>query len=225
MSGHILAIGGGALLDPMSKLEELLLELAGVARPRICFLPTAAADADEPIERFYDAFRSRACEPSHLKLFGMPEEPAAHIAAQDVIYVNGGNTANMLAIWRVHRVAMALREAWGRGAVLGGWSAGANCWFEDSVTDSYGPELRPLGSGLGLLHGSFCPHYDGEPERRPTYLRLVREGVLPLGFAADDDAAFVFEGTKLSEVVSQREGARGWCVTGAGDEPLEPRLL
>jgi len=218
-------MGGGALLDPSSKLEELLLELAGVARPRICFLPTAVADRDEAIERFYDAFRSRACEPSHLELFGMPEEPAAHVAAQDVIYVHGGNTANMLAIWRVHRVDLALRAAWEGGAVLGGWSAGANCWFEDSVTDSFGPELRPLGGGLGLLHGSFCPHYDGEPERRPTYLRLVRDGVLPLGFAADDDAAFVFEGTKLREVVSQREGARGWCVTGAGDEPLEARLL
>ena len=218
-------MGGGALLDPASKLEGLLLELSGVARPRVCFLPTAAADSDERIELFYDAFRDRACEPSHLKLFGMPDQPAAYIAEQDVVYVHGGNTANMLALWRVHRVDVALREAWARGAVLGGWSAGANCWFEDSVTDSFGPELRPLGNGLGLVHGSFCPHYDAEPERRPTYTRLVREGVLPLGFAADDDAAFVFEGTKLREVVSQREGARGWCVTGAGDEPLEPRLL
>ena len=225
MSGHILAIGGGGVLDPASKLEELLLELAGVARPRVCFLPTAAADDEERIESFYDAFRGRACEPSHAKLFGMPEEPAAHLAAQDVIYVNGGNTANMLAIWRVHGVDVALREAWDRGAVLGGWSAGANCWFEDSVTDSFGPELRELGGGLGLLPGSFCPHYDGEPERRPTYTRLVREGVLPAGYAADDDAAFHFEGTELREVVSQREGARGYSVTAGGEEPLEVRVL
>lgn len=225
MSGHILAIGGGVVLDPASKLEEFLLELSGVTRPRICFLPTSVADDEERIELFYDAFRDRACEPSHLTLFGTPEEPAIHVAAQDVIYVNGGNTANALAIWRVHRVDLALRSAWERGAVLGGWSAGANCWFEDSVTDSFGPQLRPLGSGLRLLHGSFCPHYDAEPERRPTYLQLVREGALPLGFAADDDAAFHFEGTELREVVSQRAGARGWCVTPAGEEPLEPRLL
>jgi peptidase E len=225
MSGHILAMGGGALLDPASKLEGLLLELSGKPRPRICFLPTAVADSAEAIERFYDAFRDRACEPSHLTLFGTPDDPAAKVFEQDVIYVHGGNTANMLALWRVHRIDLALRQAWEEGAVLGGWSAGANCWFEDSVTDSYGPELRPLGGGLRLLHGSFCPHYDAEPERRPTYTRLVREGVLPLGFAADDDAALVFEGTKFTEVVSQREGARGWCVTGAGDEPLEPRLL
>lgn len=225
MSGHILAIGGGALLDPASKLEELLLEVGGVARPRVCFLPTAAADDEQQIERFYDAFRGRACRPSHVTLFGSPESPAERVAEQDVIYVNGGNTANMLGIWRVHRVDLAVREAWARGATLGGWSAGANCWFEDSVTDSYGPELRPLGNGLGLVHGSFCPHYDSEPERRPVYTQLVRDGVLPLGFAADDDAALVFEGTKLSEVVSQREGARAWCVTGAGDQPLEARLL
>jgi dipeptidase E len=225
VSGHILAIGGGGVLDPASKLEELLLELAGLARPRVCFLPTAAADSAERIEQFYDAFRDRPCETSHLTLFGMPEEPAAHIAAQDVIYVNGGNTANALAIWRVHRVILALREAWHRGAVLGGWSAGANCWFEDSVTDSFGPRLRELGGGAGLLPGSFCPHYDGQPERRPTYTRLVREGALPPGYAADDDAALHFEGTELREVVSQRDGARGYRVTPDGEEPLETRLL
>jgi peptidase E len=225
VSGHILAIGGGGVLDPESKLEELLLELAGVARPRVCFLPTAAADDEERIESFYDAFRGRTCEPSHLKLFGMPEEPAAHLAAQDVIYVNGGNTANLLAIWRVHGVDLALREAWKRGAVLGGWSAGANCWFEDSVTDSFGPSLRELGGGLGLLPGSFCPHYDGEVERRPTYTRLVRDGILAPGYAADDDAAFHFEGTELREVVAQREDARGYRVTAEGEEPIEPRQL
>lgn len=225
MSGHILAIGGGGVLDPASKLEELLLELAGVARPRVCFLPTAAADDEKRIELFYDAFRDRTCKPSHVTLFGMPEEPAAHLAAQDVIYVHGGNTANALAIWRVHRVDLALREAWEHGAVLGGWSAGANCWFEDSVTDSFGPQLRELSGGLGLLPGSFCPHYDGEPERRPTYTRLVRDGVLAPGYAADDDAAFHFEGTELREVVSQRVGARGYRVTAAGEEPLEARQL
>ncbi|NUT56906.1 MAG: peptidase E, partial [Thermoleophilia bacterium] len=137
----------------------------------------------------------------------------------------GGNTANLLAIWRVHGVDRALREVWERGGVLGGWSAGGICWFEDGVTDSFGPQLRPLGDGLGFLSGSFCPHYDGEPERRPTYTRLVRDGALPPGLAADDDAALHFEGTELVEVVSQREGARGYEVTPDGEEPLETRQL
>jgi len=113
----------------------------------------------------------------------------------------------------------------GMPAVLGGMSAGANCWFEDSVTDSFGPTLRALGGGLGLLEGSFCPHYDGEPERRPTYTRLVADGVLPPGYAADDDAALHFEGAKLREVVSKREGARGYRVTVEGEEPLDTRVL
>jgi peptidase E len=225
VTGHIVAMGGGALLQPDSRLDELMLELAGGGRPRVCYVGTASAHLPERIELFYDAFCGRSCEPTHLELFGMPEDPAAHVAGQDVIYVGGGNTANMLAIWRVHGVDRALREAWRRGAVLGGMSAGANCWFEDSVTDSFGPELRPLGGGLGLLAGSFCPHYDGEPARRPAYTRLVREGALPPGYAADDDVAFHFEGSELHEVVSQREGARGHRVDPDGEEPLEPRLL
>ena len=225
MSGHILAIGGGGVLTPGSKLEELLLELSGKVRPRVAFLPTAAADSGERIALFDDAFRGRSCETEVVTLFGMPEGAAERVAAADVVYVNGGNTANALAIWRVHGVDLALREVWERGGVLGGWSAGGNCWFEDSVTDSFGPSLRPLGDGLGFLAGSFCPHYDGEPERRPTYTRLIGEGVLAAGYAADDDAAFHFEGTELRELVSQREGARGYRVTPEGEDPLEPRVL
>ena len=223
MSGHILAIGGGWLAG--SQIEDFLLDLSPVRRPRICFIGTASANKPEYVEIFYDAFRDRSCDPSHLELFGMPEEPAAHVAQQDVIYVGGGNTATMLAIWRVHGIDRALREVWERGGVLAGWSAGANCWFEDSVTDSFGPELRELGTGLGLLPGSFCPHYDGEVERRPTYTRLVRDGILPPGYAADDDAAFHFEGPELREVVSQRDGARGYRVTAEGEVPLDVRLL
>ena len=222
MPGQILAIGGGHAGSP---LEDLLLELAGVGRPRICFVGTASAHRPEHVEIFYDTFRGRSCEPSHLELFGMPERPASQVAKQDIVYVGGGNTANMLALWRVHGIDVALRELWQRGGVLGGWSAGANCWFEDSVTDSFGAVLRPLGEGLGLLPGSFCPHYDGEPERRPTYTRLVRDGVLVPGYAADDDAAFHFAGTELREVVSQRDGARGYRVTREGEEPLEARPL
>jgi peptidase E len=225
VSGHVVAMGGGALLDRESRIEDFMLGLAAVDSPRVCYVGTASAHQPERVELFYDAFRSRACRPSHVELFGMPEDPAAHVAEQDVIYVGGGNTANMLAIWRVHEVDRALREAWERGAVVGGMSAGANCWFEDSVTDSFGPTLRALGGGLGLLPGSFCPHYDGKPERRPTFTRLVRDGELPPGYAADDDAAFHFEGTELRAVVGQRDGARGYRVTAAGEEPLETLLL
>ena len=220
MPGQVLAIGGGA-----PPFEPLLLELAGVPRPRVCFVPTAKAHQPELVEQFYDAFRPRDCVPSHLELFGVPEHPAELVAAQDVVYVSGGNTANLLALWRLHGVDRALREVWERGGVLAGWSAGANCWFEDSVTDSFGAELRPLRDGLGLLPGSFCPHYDGEPERRPAYTRLIGDGTLPPGYAADDDVGLLFRGTELADVISHRPGAQGWRVGAAGEEPLEPRLL
>ena len=142
-------MGGGALLLPESRLDALVLELARTRRPRVCYVGTASAHLPERVELFYDAFRGHPGEPSHLELFGLPDDPAAHVARQDVVYVGGGNTANMLAIWRVHGVDRALRDVWERGAVLGGMSAGANCWFEDSVTDSFGPALRPLGDEMG----------------------------------------------------------------------------
>jgi len=224
VTGHIVAIGGGRRFGPDAGFEDLLIQLARRPRPRICFVPTASAQRPERVDEFYGAFGGRDCEPSHLELFGIPDEPAAHLATQDVVYVGGGNTANLLALWRVHGIDEALREAWARGAVLAGWSAGANCWFEDCVTDSFGARLRPLGDGLGLLPGSFCPHYDGEPQRRVVYTRLVEDG-FPAGYAADDDAALVFAGTELREVVAQREGARGYRVSAAGEEPLPARLL
>jgi dipeptidase E len=224
VAGHIVAIGGGTLLEPDAPLEDLLLELTGKARPRVCFVPTARAHEPDFRDWFYDAFGNRACEPSHLELFGVPDDPASLVAEQDVVYVAGGNTANLLALWRVHAIDAALRQVWQRGGVLAGWSAGANCWFEDCVTDSFGPRLRALGDGLGSLPGSFCPHYDGEPERRVVYTALVGDG-FPAGYAADDDAALVFEGTELREVVAQRDGARGYRVTAAGEEPFEARLL
>jgi len=223
VSGHILAIGGGAILDPSCPLERYLLELAGVARPRVCFLATAVGDQSERLLGFYQAFAGRGCKLAHVELFGRPEAPAERVAEHDVIYVSGGNTANLLALWRLHAVDGAVRSVLERGGVLAGWSAGANCWFEDSVTDSFGP-LRALQDGLGILPGSFCPHFDGEAERRPTYTRLVRDG-MKAGYGVDDDAALVFGGGELVEVVSQREGARGYRVTAEGEEPLEARLL
>jgi len=216
--------GGGFHADPHSPLDDFVLSLSSAKRPRICFLPTPSGDSNEAIAAFFEAFAGRDCEPSCLRLFGTPDEPLMHLASQDVVYVCGGNTANALAIWRVHGVDVALREAWQRGAVLGGPSAGANCWFECSVTDSFGADLAPLHDGLGLLAGSFCPHYDGEGLRRPRYRELVDDG-FPPGYAADDDAAFHFVGSELREVVSARAGAAGYRVEPGAERPLKARSL
>jgi peptidase E len=140
------------------------------------------------------------------------------------VLVPGGNTANMLAVWRVHGVDDTLMSAWKNGAVLAGWSAGANCWFECSVTDSFRSDLDPLLDGLGMLPGSFCPHFDGEESRRPVYRELVENG-FPPGYAADDGAALHFVGTELHEVVAVGSGARAYRVEPGSETPLDTRVL
>jgi len=153
-----------------------------------------------------------------------PEDLRGFALAHDVILVGGGNTANMLAIWRLHGFDEVLREAWQSGVVLAGWSAGMICWFECGVTDSFGPQLAGMRDGLGFLAGSACPHYDGEALRRPVYERLVREG-FPPGIALDDAAGAHFIGTELHAVVASSATAHGYRVGPDGEQPLEVRVL
>jgi peptidase E len=232
----IVAMGGGGFsMEPQNPLlDRHILELARAVairdgrdggRPRVCFLPTASGDAEGYIANFHAAFDDLA-EASHLGLFSRTvSDVSGFIGGQDAIYVGGGNTENMLAIWRLHGVDRALRTAWERGVVMAGLSAGSLCWFESGTTDSYGPELSILGGGLALLAGSHCPHYDGELERRPLYHRLIGEGTLPPGFAADDGAALVFRGTALSECVSSRPAAACYFVTRRPDGRVTERRL
>ena len=226
MPGHIVAIGGGGFLggDTASPLDDLLLRLAGVARAHVVFLPTATGDSVRALDLFEAAWSRRPCTTDVALTFGVPDRPAERVAAADVVVVAGGNTANMLAVWRLHGVDRALREAWERGATVGGVSAGANCWFEACVTDSFSADLDGLDDGLGFLAGSFCPHFDGEERRRPVYMRLVSEG-FPAGIACDDGAAAVFRGTELVEVVADRPGASGYRVAADRIEPLPARRL
>jgi len=220
--------GGSFAAEPAgSRLDAYVLALSGKPRPKICFLPTASGDAATYITKFYEAFGERAAA-VHVALFGRPRtDIAALLTSQDIVYVGGGNTANMLAVWRVHGVDRMLKAAWERGVILTGVSAGMICWFEAGVTDSFGP-LAALRDGLGFLSGSACPHYDGEMDRRPTYQSLVRAG-FPEGYAADDGAALHFIGTALETCVASRPGARVYRV-GVADEvvvetPLPVRVL
>jgi peptidase E len=222
----IVAMGGLSWEDDeRRRLEDYFLGLARAdGRPRVLIVPTASADGAESTLLLLTQLSDRA-EVSHLPFFPWPPDNLRELAlAQDVIYVTGGNTANALAIWRVHGFDKILREAWDAGVVLTGWSAGMICWFEACVTDSFGPQLEGMADGLGFLPGSACPHYDGEDERRPVYTRLVAEGFLP-GLAADDCVALRFDGTELAEVVSARAGARAYHVRAGGEEPIEARLL
>src|SRR5436189_302774 len=164
-------------------LHGYVLALTGAERPRVLYVPTAVGDSDEGVAMFYDRFALR-CEASVLRTFPWPPADLRDtIVSQDAVLVSGGNTANMLAIWRVHGIDALLREAWERGVVLFGASAGMICWFEAGVTDSFGPQLEGLRDGLGFLAGSACPHYDGEERRRPRYRELIENG-FPEGIAA-----------------------------------------
>lgn len=211
---RIVALGGGGFsrFGRYSKLDDYVLGMTQEDDPRVLYLGTAGGDSDAHIVLFYEAFSGRA-RPSHLKLFGAPSRSDWRplLRDQDVIYVGGGNTANMLAVWRVHGMDQALREAWDDGVVLCGVSAGMNCWFECSITDSFGLELSALKDGLALLPGSVCPHYDGEERRRPVYRQLVGEGLAP-GYAVEDSVGIFFEETEFKEAVTEVEGSRAYRV-------------
>ena len=236
-AGHIVALGGGgfSMKGAFTALDDFILSLARRSRPRVCFIPTASADAPTYIVRFYRAFGDR-CIATDLTLNDPPALPrrpartsdlADFIGAQDAFFVGGGNTAHLLALWRLHGLDRLLREAWMNGAVLAGISAGMICWFEAGLTDSFGG-LEPLTGGLGLIAGSACPHYDGEPGRRARYHGLIATG-FPAGYAADDDTALHFTGTTLTEVVTERADAAGYRIERDGDRaietPLSARLL
>jgi peptidase E len=200
-----------------------VLGVTGKDRPRVLWVPTASADNTEYTVWFYESF-SRAAEVSTLMTFPWPPENLREVVLeQDAICVSGGNTANMLAIWRVHGIDTLMREAWEKGIVLWGASAGMICWFEAGVTDSFGPQLEGLDC-LGFLPGSACPHYDGEERRRPRYTELVAGG-LAAGIAADDGVALHYVGTELHEIVTCRPGTAAYRVTREGEERLETREL
>ena len=221
--------GGFSMETEDSLLDDHILAIArdkrGRDRPRVCFIPTASGDAVGYIAKFYSAL-ARKTEAAHLALFErIVDDIDAFLLEQDVIYVGGGNTANMLAVWRVHGVDRALRRAWEAGIILTGLSAGSICWFEGGTTDSYGMGLTGLTDALGFLPGSHSPHYDGEAARRPTYHGLVAAGILPDGYAADDGAALVFAGTDLVEAVSSRPEARAYRVERAPGGGAIERVL
>jgi peptidase E len=216
--------GGGSTEEQQAKLRRYVLDVAGRERPRICFDPTAVGDQTEGIVRFYEQWGGLG-ELAHLRFFPYPPPGLRELVlAQDVLVVSGGNTANLLAIWRVHGFDAIVREAWEQGVLLTGGSAGMICWYEACVTDSFGPQLEGLRDGLGFLPGSACPHFDGEERRRPVYTRLVADG-FPPGIAADDGVALRYDGAELTEVVTVREGAGAYRVEPDGATPLPARLL
>ena len=221
--------GGGFSMEPENPLlDDFILSLTGKPKPKVCFVPTASGDSAEYALKFYRAFPPHGRKPRICRCSSGQRKICGSLCwAQDVIYVGGGSTVNLLAVWRAHGLGKILREAWDNGVILCGVSAGAICWFESGSTDSFGP-LAPLENGLGFLPGSFCPHYDGEALRRSTYHRFIADG-LPDGYAADDGAALHFIGTDLAEAISSRPAALAYRVerqeNGVSETPLATRFL
>jgi dipeptidase E len=224
---HLVARGGGVFaMEPSNPVIDYFgLGLARrKKRPRVCFIATASGDNDNYIGRFHRAFPPSRAEAIHLPLFDRTvRDLNSLVLEQDVIYVGGGNTANLLSIWRLHKLDRSLRAAWRAGVVMAGISAGAICWFQHGITDSFGQPVRALGDGLGFIAGGCCPHFDGETERRPVLHRLIRR-VFPTTLALDDGAAANFVGTRLREVVSSRPNARAMRVSLVKSAVVETRM-
>lgn len=225
---QIVAFGGGGFSmeagNPL--LDDYVLSLARQRhdRPRVCFLPTASGDADHYVVRFYRTFPGSDCEPSHVSMFRRDRGAAdlrEHLLSQDLIYVGGGSVVSLLGTWRAHGLDTILAEAWRRGVILCGLSAGSLCWFSAGVTAFHGEPLRIRG--MGLLPWSNCVHYGPGQGRRDAYHRHLSAGMCP-GYAAEDGAALHFRGPKLVAAVASRPEARAWCVGDRGDRVIETAL-
>ncbi|MCL4507441.1 MAG: peptidase E [Chloroflexi bacterium] len=223
---QIIALGGGGFsMEPDNLLlDRYILAQTGKPHPRVCFLPTASGDSLDYVVKFNAAFTTLDCQPSHLMLVNpSTNDLESFIMAKDAIYVGGGNTKSMLALWREWDMPRILRQAWQNGILLCGISAGANCWFEQCITDSIPGHLTVLEC-LGFLSGSCSPHYDGEPGRRPAYHRLIREAKIAPGYGVEDGAALHFVDESLAHVVSSRPAAKAYRLQLAGGEVVETQL-
>jgi peptidase E len=216
---QIVAFGGGGFSMEWGNtlLDDHVLALTGVERPRVCFLPTASGDADHYVVRFYRAFPAARCEPSHISLFRRETgvgDPRAHLLEQDLIYVGGGSLVSLLGTWHAHGIDCALREAWLAGVVLCGGSAGSMCWFKQALSGFHEGPARRL-DGLGFLPWSNAVHYDDEPGRRDAFREAIAAGMVP-GYGASNGAALHFVGSELAEVVCSQPGARAAYVSADG---------
>ena len=227
---NIIAIGGGGFLaEPRNlALEKYILDQTHNDRPNVLMIPTARGDDAEYVAKFYAACAELGARVQHLPFFHRTPDLRSLVLSQDAVFVGGGNTKSMLAVWREWGLPEVLREAYESGIVLGGQSAGAICWFEQGVTDSWADRLRPLDC-MGFLSGSCCPHYDGEVERRPAYHALVQNGSIKPGYAIEDGAAAHFRNGRLECVVSKKHGAKAYTVSMHGgviqEHPLDVTVL
>ncbi|KMY32473.1 peptidase [Lysinibacillus xylanilyticus] len=227
---QIITLGGGGFsMEPHNPLLDIYILLqSNKVNPKICFVPTASGDSENYIAGFYSFFNSQQCIPSHLSLFSPPtRDLESFIMEKDIIYVGGGNTKNLLALWKEWSLDTIFKTAWHEGILLTGISAGSICWFEEGITDSFGGDLEPIAC-LGFLPGSNCPHYDGEINRRPAYHNLVKTNKLSSGIAADDGVAVHFIDQEIHKIVSSKPNGKAYKVSfdeGINEQELSAEYL
>lgn len=228
---QIIAMGGGGFsMEPDNPLlDRYVIEQSGKTKPRVIFIPTASGDSRDYCERFADAFEKLGCEARILCLYrGERNDLEAYLMEQDIIYVGGGNTRNLLVLWREWGLDVALRKAYEAGRVFAGISAGSICWFEQGLTDSVPNKLTALPC-LGWLRGSNSPHYDGEAERRPSYQALIQSGEMMPGIACDDSVAAHYVNEQEHRFVSSVQGKLAFRVSAKqgviSEEAITPDFL
>jgi len=224
MNRQIIAMGGGGFsMDDNSLLDQYILDATGKSNPKVCFVPTASGDSDGYILEFYKGLSKLNCRLTVLQLFKRTiADLTEFVCSQDVIYVGGGNSANMLTVWKTHGLDIALKTAYDNGTILAGLSAGSICWFEQGVTDSFGYPLGSLNC-LGFLTGSNCPHYDSEVNHRLAYHDLIKEGMKD-GYAADDGVGLHFINEELKNIVSSRKNASAYKLSRQDESIIENKL-
>lgn len=233
---RILATSGGFRMSSNYEVVEVgntILEglrLTGQVRPKVVLMNTATGDDPARYVRPYAALHKLGCDVTHLSLFTMPtHDPFEVLTSADFVWVGGGSVANLLAVWRVHRVDEAMAEAWNKGVILGGVSAGSICWHQGGPTDSFGPALRVVKNGLGLLPYANGVHYDSEAQRRPLLQQLIRDGEFELAYATDDRVGILYEDTTPVRVIGDAEadpttGPAAYRVERHAGDVIETRL-
>jgi peptidase E len=222
-------IAGGNFGTPFVRY---MAQLTGKPRPKLLYLPTASADSTTSILGWYRTCATLNVEPSDQDSFIASTKQTRSweevFLSVDGIVVSGGNTLNQQVIWKAQGIDLVLRQAWDRGIVLGGASAGSLCWFEEGTTDSRPKELSAVQC-LGFLKGSHCPHYDAEPGRRPLYTHLIETGQMKPGYACDNNAGIYFEDNVVKRVVASKAGSKAYYVSVSGgkavEKVLEPELI
>ena len=190
MDKQIIAIGGGGFgRNPGDGvIEQYILDQTGKEKPNICFIPTATGDNEAYKVNYYSTFSKLDCNPIHLDFFKRTPDLEQLIPQQDAIFVGGGNTKSMLAVWKDWNLDKLLKDAYEKGVVMSGVSAGANCWFERAVVDSWEEDLRVIDC-MGFIKGICCPHYDEEPQRRPAVKTFLEDGIIDSCYSVEGNCA------------------------------------